>query len=141
MAKLAGAAMFAPMVNPYDSMMNREEKYGTWGKWTRRRKFMYFLARRFPSLLAYFYHRSFLSGKHEQIDKWLSLSLGRRVRFSIFYFLIILKFFGEKDDHLLIFYGFFFLDISSDFLVSWFKNFVSTTLPCCHTMIFLQVMA
>lgn len=76
--RLAGAAMFAPMVNPYDSMMNREEKYGTWGKWTRRRKFMYFLARRFPSLLAYFYHRSFLSGKHEQIDKWLSLSLGRR---------------------------------------------------------------
>ncbi|KAM1255398.1 hypothetical protein ACFX2F_029835 [Malus domestica] len=76
--RLAGAAMFAPMVNPYDSFMNREERRRTWEKWTRSRKFMYFLARRFPSFLSYFYHRSFLSGKHGQIDRWLSLSLGKR---------------------------------------------------------------
>ncbi|XWS52711.1 hypothetical protein CRYUN_Cryun11dG0094300 [Craigia yunnanensis] len=78
--KIAGAAMFAPMVNPYDSLMNRGEKYGTWEKWTRKRKFMYFLARRFPRSLSYFYRRSFLSGKHGQIDQWLALTLGRRDR-------------------------------------------------------------
>ncbi|GAV62087.1 Abhydrolase_6 domain-containing protein [Cephalotus follicularis] len=78
--KLAGAAMFAPLVNPYDSLMTREEKYKIWEKWTRTRKFMYFLARRFPRFLAYFYYRSFLTRKHRQIDKWLSLSLGKRDR-------------------------------------------------------------
>ncbi|EOY33100.1 Alpha/beta-Hydrolases superfamily protein [Theobroma cacao] len=77
--RLAGAAMFAPMVSPYDSLMNRGEKYGTWEKWTHKRKFMYFLARRFPKSLSYFYQRSFLSGKHGQIDQWLALTLGRRV--------------------------------------------------------------
>ncbi|KAL2328656.1 hypothetical protein Fmac_022083 [Flemingia macrophylla] len=76
--RLAGAAMFAPMVNPYDPIMTKEERRRTWNKWTRKRKFMYFLARRFPRLLALFYQRSFLSGKHGQIDRWLSLSLGRR---------------------------------------------------------------
>ncbi|XVF04973.1 hypothetical protein REPUB_Repub05bG0129900 [Reevesia pubescens] len=78
--RLAGAAMFAPMVNPYDSLMNRGEKYGTWEKWTRKRKFMYLLARRFPKSLSYFYRRSFLSGKHGQIDQWLALTLGSRDR-------------------------------------------------------------
>ncbi|KAJ7947774.1 Alpha/beta-Hydrolases superfamily protein [Quillaja saponaria] len=76
--RLAGAAMFAPMVNPYDPAMNKEERRGTWDKWTRKRKLMYLLARRFPIFLAFFYQRSFLSGKHGQIDKWLSLSLGKR---------------------------------------------------------------
>ncbi|KAL9413057.1 hypothetical protein AB3S75_041682 [Citrus x aurantiifolia] len=78
--RLAGAAMFAPMVNPYDSMMTKGEMYGIWEKWTRKRKFMYFLARRFPRSLVYFYRRTFLSGKHGKIDKWLSLSLGKRDR-------------------------------------------------------------
>ncbi|XP_058729874.1 uncharacterized protein LOC131601953 [Vicia villosa] len=76
--RLAGAAMFAPMVNPYDPMMTKEESRKTWIKWTRKRKFMYFLAGSFPRLLAFFYQRSFLSGKHGQIDRWLSLSLGNR---------------------------------------------------------------
>ncbi|KAI4322227.1 hypothetical protein L6164_021938 [Bauhinia variegata] len=76
--RLAGAAMFAPMVNPYDPMMSREERRRTWDKWTQKRKFMYFLARRFPRFLAFFYKRSFLSGKHDLIDRWLSLSLGKR---------------------------------------------------------------
>lgn len=71
--------MFAPMVNPYDPLMTREERYRTWNQWTRRRKFLFFLARRLPRFLSYFYHRSFLSGRHGQIDKWLSLSLGNRV--------------------------------------------------------------
>lgn len=76
--RLAGAAMFAPMVNPYDPLMTNEERRRTWNKWTRKRKLMYFLARSFPRLLGFFYQRSFLSGKHGQIDRWLSLSLGKR---------------------------------------------------------------
>ena len=72
--------MFAPMVNPYDPSMNKEERRRTWEKWSRKRKFMYFLARRFPTILPLFYRNSFLSGKHDQIDKWLALSLGKRVR-------------------------------------------------------------
>ncbi|KAF7805556.1 Alpha/Beta hydrolase fold [Senna tora] len=76
--RLAGAAMVAPMVNPYDPIMTKEEKRRTWAKWTRKRKLMYFLARRLPRSLAFFYQRSFLSGKHGQIDRWLSLSLGTR---------------------------------------------------------------
>ncbi|KAI9076152.1 hypothetical protein K1719_041850 [Acacia pycnantha] len=76
--RISGAAMFAPMMNPYDPLMTKEERRKTWGKWNRKRKFMYFLARRFPRLLAFFYQRSFLSGKHGQIDNWLSLSLGER---------------------------------------------------------------
>lgn len=77
--------MFAPMVNPYDFSMNKEERRRTWEKWTFKRKFMFALARRFPSLLPYFYRRSFLSGEQGQLAKWLSLSLGKRVRliFSI----------------------------------------------------------
>lgn len=76
--RLAGAAIFAPLVNPYEPSMTKEERYGTWEKWTVRRQLMYFLARRFPRLLAYFYHQSFLSGKHGEIAKWLALSPGKR---------------------------------------------------------------
>lgn len=76
--KLAGAVMLAPMVSPYDTLMTKEERHRIWESWTRRRKFMYFLARRFPKSLAFFYYRSFLSGKHGQLDMWLSLSLGQR---------------------------------------------------------------
>ncbi|KAJ4837991.1 hypothetical protein Tsubulata_041381 [Turnera subulata] len=76
--KLAGSVMLAPMVNPYDTLMTKEERRSIWEKWTKRRKFMYFLARRLPKSLSYFYYRSFLSGKHGQLDAWLSLSLGDR---------------------------------------------------------------
>ncbi|XP_072998197.1 uncharacterized protein [Typha latifolia] len=76
--RLAGVAMFAPMINPYDSSMTKEERRKTWEKWTTKRKFMYVLARRFPSLLSYFYHRSFLSGRPGWPEKWLSLSLGKK---------------------------------------------------------------
>ncbi|KAJ4972094.1 hypothetical protein NE237_005193 [Protea cynaroides] len=78
--RLAGAAMFAPMVNPYESTMTKDERQRTWEKWTPRRKLMYFLARRFPRFLPFFYHRSFLSGKHGQLDKWLAVSLRKRDR-------------------------------------------------------------
>ncbi|ERN04938.1 uncharacterized protein LOC18433104 [Amborella trichopoda] len=78
--RLAGAALFAPFVNPYDSNLSKEEANKIWEKWTFGRKFRLFLARRFPSLLPYFYHRSFLSGKPGQVDKWLSLSLGEKDR-------------------------------------------------------------
>lgn len=74
-----GAAMIAPMVNPFDPGMTKEEKLGTWDKWTRRRKLMYYSARRFPRFLRFFYRRTFLSGKHGPIDKWLSLSLAEQV--------------------------------------------------------------
>ncbi|KAI3474016.1 hypothetical protein Pfo_028804 [Paulownia fortunei] len=76
--KVAGAAMFAPLVNPYDLSMTKEEMSRTWENWTRRRKLLFYLARRFPKFLNYFYHRTFLSGKHGRIDKWLSLSLGKK---------------------------------------------------------------
>lgn len=76
--RIAGAAMFAPLINPYDSSMTREEMSRIWENWTRRRRLMFYFARRFPKLLKYFYRRAFLSGKHGQIDKWLSLSLGEK---------------------------------------------------------------
>lgn len=74
-----GVAMFAPMVNPYDPSMNKEERRKTWEKWTAGKKFMYSLARKFPSLLSFFYRRSFLSGTKGQPEKWLSLSLVKKV--------------------------------------------------------------
>ncbi|XP_024019455.1 uncharacterized protein LOC21400518 [Morus notabilis] len=76
--KVAGAALFAPMMNPYEPGMTREEMKRTWENWLPRRKFMHFLARRFPRFLSSFYHRSFLSGKLGRIDKWLSFSLGKK---------------------------------------------------------------
>lgn len=77
-SKIAGAAMFAPMVNPYDPGMTKEERLGIWEKWTRRRKLMFYLARHFPRFLKFFYRRTFLSGKHGPIDKWLSFSLSEK---------------------------------------------------------------
>jgi len=71
--------MFAPLINPYEPSMTKEEMRGTWDQWSSRRKLLYFLARKFPKFLAYFYHRSFLSGNHGQIDKWMSQSLGKKV--------------------------------------------------------------
>ncbi|CAA3009606.1 hydrolase acyltransferase (alpha beta hydrolase superfamily) [Olea europaea subsp. europaea] len=78
--RLAGAIMVAPMVNPYELRMTKEERRRIWGKWTIKKKLSYQLARKFPRLLPYFYRKSFLSGKHGQIDRWLSLSLGSRDR-------------------------------------------------------------
>ncbi|KAL8227077.1 hypothetical protein R6Q57_016909 [Mikania cordata] len=76
--KIAGAVMFAPMVNPYDPGMTKEEKLGIWEKWTRKKKLNYYLARRFPRILRLFYRRTFLSGKHGPVDKWLSISLAEQ---------------------------------------------------------------
>ncbi|XP_072958876.1 uncharacterized protein [Typha angustifolia] len=76
--RLAGVAMFAPAANPYDSIMTKEERHKIWEKWSTKRKFMYVLARRFPSILPYFYRRSFLSGKQGRPESWLSLSLGKK---------------------------------------------------------------
>ncbi|GAB4854980.1 hypothetical protein Ancab_023567 [Ancistrocladus abbreviatus] len=78
--RLAGAAVFAPMVNPYDPSMTKEERSRTWEKWKPTRKLMYILAHRFPGFLRHMYSQSFLSGMHGHIDKWLSLSLGKRDR-------------------------------------------------------------
>lgn len=74
--RVAGAAMVAPLINPYESSMNKEERSQIWDTWTKKRRLMYYLARRFPKFLPRFYSRSFLSGKHGPIDKWLSVSLG-----------------------------------------------------------------
>ncbi|KAF3782669.1 hypothetical protein EJ110_NYTH33322 [Nymphaea thermarum] len=76
--RLAGAALFAPMGNPYEQKMTKEERHKTWDKWTLQRKLLLFLARRLPSLLPYFYQRSFLSGGPIQPAKWLALSLGKK---------------------------------------------------------------
>lgn len=71
--------MVAPMVNPYEPRLSKEESRRIWGKWTVKKKLMYFLSRKFPKLLPYFYRKSFLSGNHGQIDTWLSVSLEKRV--------------------------------------------------------------
>lgn len=80
----AGAAMFAPMINPYEPSMTKEEMRRTWEEWLPRKKFMYFLARRFPKFLSFFYRRSFLSTKHGPIDKRMSVSLKKKVTYLIF---------------------------------------------------------
>lgn len=76
--KVAGAAMLASLVNPYDSSMTKQEMSRTWENWNRRRRLLFYLARRFPKFLSYFYHQTFLSGKHGQIQNWLSLTLGKK---------------------------------------------------------------
>ncbi|WOL01920.1 hypothetical protein Cni_G10639 [Canna indica] len=76
--RVAGVAMFAPVVNPYDSSLKKEERQRLWDKWTTKRKLMYVLARRFPFLLPYIYRRSFLSGRLGQLEEWLSLSLEKK---------------------------------------------------------------
>ncbi|GMH23115.1 hypothetical protein Nepgr_024958 [Nepenthes gracilis] len=76
--RVAGAAMIAPMINPYEPGMTKKEMSMTWEKWDRRRRMMFYLAKRFPSFLSYYYRRSFLSGKHGEIEKWMSISLGER---------------------------------------------------------------
>lgn len=76
--RIAGAFMVAPLLNPYEPSMNKAETRRTWDKWTTKRKFMYFLARKFPVALPYIYRRSFLSGNLDRIDKWLSMSLATR---------------------------------------------------------------
>ncbi|KAK2364084.1 alpha/beta-Hydrolases superfamily protein [Trifolium repens] len=76
--RIAGAAMLAPMVNPYESHMTKDEVKRTWEKWLPKRKYMYSLAYRFPKLLSFFYRKSFLPEKHDRIDKQFSLSLGKK---------------------------------------------------------------
>ncbi|KAL6644870.1 hypothetical protein ACP70R_016478 [Stipagrostis hirtigluma subsp. patula] len=76
--RVAGAAMFAPMANPYDSKMTKEERRKTWDSWSTKRRLMHILARRFPSVLPLIYYRSFLSGKQGEPESWLSLSLGKK---------------------------------------------------------------
>ncbi|KAK8483318.1 hypothetical protein V6N13_097005 [Hibiscus sabdariffa] len=76
--KIAGAAMVSPMINPYEPSLTKEESRSIWGESLPRRKLMYYLARRLPKLLSFFYRQSFLSGKHGRIEKWMSVSLGRR---------------------------------------------------------------
>ncbi|OIV92136.1 hypothetical protein TanjilG_18708 [Lupinus angustifolius] len=76
--RIAGAVMLAPMINPYEPNMLKDEMKKTWDKWLSRRQFMYSLARRFPKLLSFFYRKSFLPEKHDRIDKLLSFSLGKK---------------------------------------------------------------
>lgn len=76
--RIEGVAMFAPITNPYDTRMTKEEKNKIWEKWTAKRKFMFIIAKRLPSLLPYLYRQSFLSGMQGQLEQWLSLSLGKK---------------------------------------------------------------
>lgn len=69
--------------------MNKEERYGTWAKWGRRRKFVHFLARRFPRFLSILYQRKFLSGEHGRVDDWLSFSMGQKVTIVSSYLVVI----------------------------------------------------
>ncbi|XP_065856696.1 uncharacterized protein [Euphorbia lathyris] len=76
--RIAGAAMISPIINPYEQSMTKEEKRRIWEQWSSKRRLMYFLARKFPKFLTSFYRRSFLSGFHGQVDKWMSQKLGRK---------------------------------------------------------------
>lgn len=64
--------------------MTKEETKRTWDVWLPQRKTMYSLARRFPRILAHLYRKRFLSGKHGQIDEWMSVSLSRKVSCFIY---------------------------------------------------------
>ncbi|KAH1213179.1 hypothetical protein GmHk_14G041185 [Glycine max] len=70
--------MLAPMINPYDAHMTKEETKRTWEKWLPRRKMMYSLTRRFSKLLNFFYRKSLLPEKHDEINKLLSFSPGKK---------------------------------------------------------------
>ncbi|KAL1313641.1 hypothetical protein HN51_040236 [Arachis hypogaea] len=76
--RIAGAVMLAPMINPYEPGMVKDEMKRTWVKWLPKRKFMYILAHRFPKLLSFFYKKNFLPENHDQIDKQLYYSLGKK---------------------------------------------------------------
>lgn len=76
--RVAGAAFVAPMVNPYEPSLTKEEMSKTWERWEQKRKFMFSVARRFPSFLSNFYRKSFFSGKHGSIEKWFYLKLGEK---------------------------------------------------------------
>ncbi|KAG0477051.1 hypothetical protein HPP92_013892 [Vanilla planifolia] len=76
--RLAGVAMFAPMINPYDYRLNKEDKNKIWEKWTAKRKFVLILAKRFLLFFLTSIGRSFLSGTQGQLEKWLSISLGKK---------------------------------------------------------------
>lgn len=80
--RVAGAAFVAPMINPYESSMTKEETSKTWERWEHKRKLMFSTARRFPRFLSYFYSRSFFSGKHGKLEKCFSLKVGNKVSFS-----------------------------------------------------------
>lgn len=78
--KYTGVFMVSPMISPYEPGMTKEERRRTWNNWSLGRKFIYFLGRRFPKFLPYFYRKSSLSVNLTPRDEWLSLSLGKRVR-------------------------------------------------------------
>lgn len=105
LAKSTGAAVVAPMINPYEPSMTKEEMRSIWGESLPRRKLMYYLARRLPKLLSFFYRQSFLSGKHGRIEKLMSVSLGRRVS-QLLSFCVNLKNFLCLNCHISYFLGF-----------------------------------
>ncbi|XP_030449894.1 uncharacterized protein LOC115672265 [Syzygium oleosum] len=76
--RVAGVAMVAPMINPYEPRMTKDESSRTWAKWVQRRKLTYGLARRFPKLLSVLFRRKFFSGIHGSISDWLSLSMAKK---------------------------------------------------------------
>ncbi|XP_051143569.1 uncharacterized protein LOC127259992 [Andrographis paniculata] len=78
--RIEGAIMIAPMINPYEPHLDKDERRRIWGNLTVKKRLMLFLARKFPRLLPYFYRRSFLSGNHGCIEAWLSSSLGKKDR-------------------------------------------------------------
>ncbi|GLJ16849.1 hypothetical protein SUGI_0290430 [Cryptomeria japonica] len=75
--RLAGAALIAPMGNPYESDMIKDETRKIWEKWTLRRKLGFILAKRASYFLPYFYKRSLLKNIYRP-DKALSFTLGKK---------------------------------------------------------------
>ncbi|KAH9330430.1 hypothetical protein KI387_002538, partial [Taxus chinensis] len=75
--RLAGAALVAPMGNPYDPNMSKDEISRIWEKWTLRRKLGFILAKRASYFLPFFYKLRLLK-KIDRPDKALSFTLGKK---------------------------------------------------------------
>ncbi|KAI4378747.1 hypothetical protein MLD38_016184 [Melastoma candidum] len=78
--RVAGVSFVAPMINPYDQSLTKEESRKIWEKWVHEKKLTYRLGRHFPKPLSFIFRKKFFSGKHGSINDWLSLSLSVKDR-------------------------------------------------------------
>ncbi|KAI4364275.1 hypothetical protein MLD38_020389 [Melastoma candidum] len=76
--RVAGASLVAPMINPYDPSLTKEESRKIWEKWVHGKKLTYLLGRHFPRPLSFIFRKKFFSGRHGLISDRLSLSLSAR---------------------------------------------------------------
>eukprot|EP00252_Welwitschia_mirabilis_P001051 TRINITY_DN11019_c0_g1_i1.p1 TRINITY_DN11019_c0_g1~~TRINITY_DN11019_c0_g1_i1.p1 ORF type:complete len:540 (+),score=95.47 TRINITY_DN11019_c0_g1_i1:73-1692(+) len=75
--RLAGAALLAPMGNPYDPHMSKDEIRKIWEHWSFWRKLGFILAKRAASFLPSFYKRNYLTSV-ENLVRAQSFTLGKK---------------------------------------------------------------